>query len=259
MVLSPPITRSSGSVRSVERTLDLLMALERADGPVGLSELARSVEIPKATAQRLLGVLEGRGFVQKERKCYQLGAGIVPLAGAFLSGSSLAKAAFPILEELAALSGETTSLQVRQGFDRVIVQRVHSPHPLGYTLSLGQRLPLHLGAAGRVLMASMPEEELGRFLEPLAEFRLAGGATVTREELLAELHQTRLQGLALSRGEREMGVIAVAAPVARASGGTLAALAVTGPTSRMTQERIEQLSIEVRRAAQEVARRYSRM
>ncbi len=259
MALSDGARRSSGSVRSVERTLDLLIALERADDPVGLSELARAVDIPKATAQRLLKVLESRGFVQKERKCYQLGAGIVPLAGAFLAGSSLAKAAFPILEELAALSGETTSLQVRQGFDRVVVQRVHSPHPLGYTLSIGQRLPLHLGAAGRVLMASMPDEELRRFLEPLSEFRLVGGETMTREELLAKLQQTRLQGFALSRGEREMGVVALAAPVARPHGGTIAAMAITGPPSRMTQERVEQLSIEVRRAAQEVARRYSRM
>ncbi len=259
MAVREPTRRSSGSVRSVERTLDLLVALERVDGPVGLSELARSVDIPKATVQRLLGVLERRGFVQKERRCYQLGVGIVPLAGAFLAGSSLAKAALPILEELAALSGETTSLQVRQGFDRVVVQRVHSPYSLGYTLNIGQRLPLHLGASGKVLMVNMPEEELRRFLEPLGEFRLAGGETMTREELLERLQQVQLQGFALSLGERETGVVSLAAPVVRPGGSTIAALAITGPPTRMAQERVEQLSVEVRRAAQEVARRYSRM
>ncbi len=259
MVLTMAPRRSPASVRSVERTLDLLMALERAEQPLGLSELARIVDIPKTTAQRLLGVLERRGFVQKERGSYQLGAGIVPLAGAFLAGNSLAKAALPVLEELAALSGETVSIQVRQGFDRVVIQRVRSPHSLGYTLNIGQRLPLHVGASGKVLMASMPEEELRQFLEPLGEFRLADGETVTREELLERLRQLRLEGFAISLGEREVGVVSLAVPVVRPGGGTIAALAVTGPPTRMTQERVEQLSIEVRRAAREVARLYSRM
>lgn len=259
MVLTEPAPRTTGSVRSVERTLDLLMALERASHPTGLAELARATGIPKATAQRLLSVLERRGFVQKERGVYQLGPGIVPLAGSFLAGNSLAKASLPVLEELALVSGETVSLQVRHGFDRVVVQRVRSPHALGYSLSIGQRLPLQVGASGQVLMASMPEEDLQRFLEPLGEIRLAGGETRTREDLLARLQRVRLQGFALSRGEREMGVVSLAAPVVKSGKGTIAALAVTGPPSRMTEEKIEHLSVEIRRAAQEVARLYGRM
>ena len=264
VLIDPPrrsgvLDRATASVRSVERTLDLLIALERAEEPMGLSQLARAVRIPKPTAQRLLSVLERRGFVQKERAIYQLGAGIVPLVGAFLAGNSLAKAALPVLEELALISGETVSLQVRNGFDRVVVQRVRSPHALGYSLSIGQRLPLHLGACGQVLMAAMPEAELMAFLEPLCEMRLAGGQIRTRAELLAKLEEVRASGFAISRGEREAFVVSLAAPVVRAAKGTVAALAVTGPPGRMPQEKIEQLSIEVRRAAQEVARLSSRV
>ncbi len=259
MVLIDPTERAVVSVRSVDRALDLLMALERAGEPAGLSQLARAVGIPKATAQRLLSVLERRGFVQKERATYQLGAGIIPLAGAFLARNTLAQAALPVLEELAYISGETVSLQVRQGFDRVVVQRVRSPHALGYTLNIGQRLPLHLGACAQVLMSSMPQEELARFLEPLSEVHLAGGGTLTRAEQLARLQEVRLRGFAISRGERESGVVSIAAPVERQGRGTVAALAVTGPPSRMPQEKVEQLILEVRRAAQEVARLSSRV
>jgi len=259
MVLAGPAAQASQSVRSVERALDLLLALEQVDGPIGLSELARLVGIPKPTAQRILAVLERRGFVQKERRCYLLGPGIVPLAGAFLAGNSLAKASLPVLEEIAALSGETSSLQVRNGFDRVVVQRVRSPHSIGYTLSIGQRLPLQLGASGKVLMAAMPEEELHRFLEPFPLLRRAGGEVVTRETLMAQIQEVKLRGFAISLGERETGVISIAAPVARPGGHVVAALAVTGPSTRMTPERVEQLIPETRRAAQEIGRLYSRM
>ncbi len=255
---SPP-RQSAGSVRSVERTLDLLIALERADLPQGLSELARATGIPKATAQRLLMVLERRGFVEKERLYYQLGPGVVPLAGAFLTGNSLARAALPMLEDLTFLFEETVSLQVRQGFDRVVVQRVQSRHSLGCILQIGQRLPLHLGASGRVLMAAMPEEELHQLLETLGEMRLADGTIFSREALLARLEEIRQRGFAVSWGEREPGVVSVAAPVSRPDRGTIAALALTGPVNRMTDEKIDRLSVEVRRAAYELARLYNRV
>ncbi len=256
MDLAAATHRPPVSVRSVARTLDLLIALEKADQPMGLSELARVVDIPKTTAQRLLSVLETRGFVQRERGLYQLGAGIVPLTGAFLARNSLSRAALPVLEEMTLISGETVSLQVRQDFDRVIIQRVHSPHPLGYTLNIGERLPLHLGASGQILMAAMPEDELLRFLERIPEIRLAGGEIRTREELLQRLQEARLQGLAVSLGERELGVVSLAAPVRGPGRSTIAAVSITGPTSRMNQEKVEFLSIEIRRAAQEIAKSY---
>ncbi len=242
-----------GSVRSVERALDLLVALERTDHPVGVSELSRTVGIPKATAQRLLSVLERRGLVQKEQARYQLGAGIVPLARAFLTGNTLTRAALPVLEELALLSGETVSLYVRQGFDRVVVQRVNSPHPLRYSVRIGQRLPLHVGASGLVLAAAMPEDELHQLLSQIGEIRLATGEVLTKEAFIQKLDRIRQQGFAVSHGEREIGVISVAAPVAMPSRGTIAAIAATGPPSRMTPEKVEYLCTEVRRAAQEMA------
>lgn len=245
------------SVRSIERALDLMLAIERAEHPLGLTELARATGIHKATVQRIANVLERRGFLQKEQARYQLGAGIVPLARAFLTGNSLTKAALPILEELALVSGETASLFVRQGFDRVVVQRVNSPHPLRYSIRVGQRLPLHLGASGLVLAAAMPEVELQQLLDQLGETRLATGETLTREMLRQKIEQVRQRGFAISQEEREVGVVSVAAPVTLSYRGTVAAIAVTGPPSRMAPEKVEYLVIEVRRVAQEMAAAYS--
>lgn len=244
---------AAGSVRSVERTLDLLAALEQAGRPMGVSELGRAVDIPKATTQRLLSVLERRGFTRKEQGRYQLGSAVVPLAGAFLTGDSLCRASLPILEDLAISSGETSSLSVRQGFDRVVIQRVNSPHPLRYTIRIGQRLPLYLGASGRVLAAGLPREMLQQFLDQLGEIRLANGEVVTKEGLIKNLEQVRCQGFTVSREERELGVISVAAPILASAGETVAAISVTGPLSRVPHDKVELLSVAIRQAARKIA------
>jgi DNA-binding IclR family transcriptional regulator len=259
MAVESPPRSASESVRSVERTLDLLAALEHADHPMGLSDLARATGIPKATAQRLLTVLERRGFVQKERLTYQLGTAVVPLAGAFLTGNSLARAALPALEQLALASGETSSLQARQGFDRVVIQRVLSVHSLGYSLRIGQRLPLLVGASGSILAANMPPEELAQLIASAGEIHLADGTLLSRIDLLTRIETVRRQGYAVSRGEREGGVVSVASPIQRAGNPVIATIAVTGPTSRMGEEKVDQISISVRQVAAEIAQVYSRL
>ena len=95
-------TRNGDSVRSVERVFDLLAILEKVDHPMGVSELGRAAGMPKTTAQRLLAVLESRGFVEKQQGRYQVGVASVPLAHAFFLRNNLTRAALPVLQELAA-------------------------------------------------------------------------------------------------------------------------------------------------------------
>ena len=254
MIQEHPAPNAQRSVRSVERTLDLLMMLEQAGQPVRLTDLARATGIHKATAQRLLQMLERRGLVEKERSHYRVGLATVPLAHAFFLENDLTKAALPVLQELAQATEETASLFVRLGFHRVVVQRIEGLRPLRYEVPIGQRLPLHLGI-GKVLAAAMPPEDLNRYLDQVGEMRLASGQVRSRAELLAELEQIRAQGYGIARSERTVGVVSVAAPIVGPDGATLAAIAVIGTTDRITDGRVEQFSIEVRRAAQAVAAR----
>ncbi len=253
---TPSIT---GSVRSVERALDLLLLLERAGEPIGVRELARLAAMPRATVHRLLAVLETRGFVKHDHGRYAIGPVIVPLAGAFLAGDSLIRVSLPMLERLTIVSGETSSLYIRQGFERVVLQRVDSPHVLRYTVRIGQRLPLHLGAAGHVLAAGLPDEELKCLLSQVDQVRLSNGQILTREELAERIERVRQQGFDISQEERELGVVAVAAPVVRPGEGTVAAIAVLGPPSRIPPDKAEQLSLEVRQAAKEISESYRRL
>ena len=249
---------TQGSVRLVDRVLDLLTSLERVEQPIGLSDISRVIGLHKATVQRLLNALERRGFVQKERGLYQLGSAIVPLARAFLSGNNLTKSALPVLEELVAITGETASIYVRQESERVLIQRVESPSPLRFVVRIGERLPIYSGASGQVLCANIPEQELKQLLDRVGQIQLANGKVLNKKEMHTRLAQVKQQGFASCIDERLVGLSSVAAPIVHRDMSIIAAVVVTGPSSRVTLEKIQNLSNEVRRAAREIAERYCR-
>jgi IclR family acetate operon transcriptional repressor len=248
--------REKSANRSLERALHLLLVMENASRPMGLTELSNATQLPKPTVQRLLSVLENYGFSEKWQGRYHLGVAVLPLAHAFLLENELTRVALPVLQELAQTSGETASLFVRLGFQRIVVQRVDGRHPLRYILPTGQRLPLHVGM-GKVLAAALPENERLLLSKNVGTFHLANGKRITPQSLLEELDQIRRQGYMISRNERSMGAASVGAPVVDAGGTTIAAVAVAGHTERLTMKRLNHLSIEVRGAARAIAERYN--
>lgn len=258
MAVSKGEPRGISSVRSVERAMEILVSLSRAEGPMSIAELSRAVGLPYATVQRLLLVHQRSGFVQKDRNLYRLGPGVVTLAGAYLSGDSLVRAAQPVLDELAQQTGETVSLHVRQGADRVVVMWRPSIHPLGYVFQVGQRRPLLLGAAGYVLCSGIPEDELARLMDEYGEARLADGAVLPRDEWLDRVQQARKKGFAVSWGDSIPGAVSVAAPVTRAGQGIVAAVLVSAAQFRMSESKVADLSLVLRQAGQEISRMYLR-
>ena len=225
---------------------------------MGVRALEAATGIPKATGQRLLDAFERRGYVQKDRGRYALAPATVRLARGYLAGDSLITIAMPVLQALAALSGETCALYVRQGFDRILVQRVESPHPLRHNTPIGERVPLHLGASGQILCVGMPDDLLQRYLDGVAPTRLASGKVLRKKDVLARCQQARTRGYAMAVDERFGGISAVAAPVVHETRGVVAAINLAGPSSRMS-DKLEQLSFDVRAAAREISEKLNRL
>ena len=244
------------SVRSLEKALDLLDYLEKTGSPRGVRAIESDLGIPKATAQRLLEVLESRGFVRKHEGKYALWVGALHLARSFRASDGLGRSALPIMKALVELSEETCSLYVRQGLERILVERVESPLPLRFQTPIGERLPLHIGASGLVLCAGMPEAELAGYIATLDDVRLADGTLLTRELLAERIGAVRHAGYATGVGERLEGMSSVAAPVDTKDKGIIAAINIAGPSTRMDAQKLERLSIELRGAARELADAY---
>lgn len=242
------------TIQAVDRALDVLLLFaersadfEHEGRGLGVTQIAERLDLPKSTVHRILSTLEARGFCRQDPHTgrYHLGLKALELAGAYLAQSDLGSAAYPEMCRLRDQVEETVTLYVRDGTDRVRVQKAEGRHGVRRVVGLGQRLPLHLGAASKVLLAWLPDYErervLGSMRLPL-DFDLAG--------LKAAILETRRRGWASSAEEREEGVASVAAPIIDRSGHVVAALAISGPVQRFDGPAVERYA----QAALETAR-----
>jgi len=233
------------TIRSVERALDVLLCFAGERGGLGVTQIAAKVGLYKSTVHRILAALESRGFVRREEATgrYHLGLKALELAQVYLSSGDLPTIALGEMLQLRDLAQETVSLYVRDGAERVRVQRAEGPLTVRRVVGLGERLPLYLGASGKILLAWCPPAVRERILD---EQLPPGFDRATLEE---RLKQAREQGWAMSHEEREEGVASVAAPIIDRTGRCVAALAISGPVTRFTDDRVELFSRAVQTAA----------
>lgn len=219
--------------RSAERSLELL-ATAVSEAPCSLSELASGTGIDTSTAARLLEQLTQTGWLERDvvDKRYGLGPRFVRLAARALVQPDLRALAAPRLRELRDATGETTTLYVRAGGQRVCIDGAESPHPIRRAALVGEVLPLHEGVTGQALIARADERDLAGRIEAHVA---AGGS---ESELRAELAAVRRDGYAVGIGRRAPGVAVLAVPVRDAT-GIVAAVSIGGPAERWSTERIQ--------------------
>jgi DNA-binding IclR family transcriptional regulator len=252
------MTRSAPypGTQTVVRAVALLKSFTDSRPEWGLSDLARAVGLNKTTTYRLLTALEAEGMVMRSAQTdgYRLGPAAIALGGLALRSNDLRAAAHADLQALARATGETATLEVLSDDEVLILDEVMGTHVLGNVQSLGTRWPAHATSTGKVLLAHLPPAE--------REAALAAGlprftaSTLTRAAALRrELAQARRQGFALAREELEVGFVAVGAPVRNYAGQVVAAISVGGPSLRLAGRRLDDLSAQVRAAADRISRR----
>jgi IclR family KDG regulon transcriptional repressor len=220
------------TVRAVERALDVLSCfIEKSEW--GLSEIAVRIGLHKSTVHRLLATLDDRGFVVRDggTEKYRLGLRILELSSNLSRSDDPSVVLLPDMEKLRDELGETVSLYVRDKNERVRIQAVQSTQAIRRVAAVGARLPLSVGASSKVLLA---------FAE--AAIRSAAladpgwPASLDRSHYHRQLEEIESAGYATSFEEREPGAAAVSAPIFNRSGKLVAALAVSGPSNRLTPE-----------------------
>jgi DNA-binding IclR family transcriptional regulator len=243
-------------IESVDRALALLLLL-RDRRVLTVSEASRELGVAASTAHRLLAMLQYRGFVAQDpaTKAYRLGPVLAELGLAAVRGMDIRAQARPIMERLVAEVGETVHLGVLRGTDVLFLESVESTRALRVADRTGMTLPAHASAVGKALLAGLPAEQL-RILYPDAELLAYRPNTITRrDELEQALATVRERGYATNADESEAGVSGVAAPVYDSAGQLRAALTVSAPTSRLTDEQISMIAPATIRAASEIGAR----
>ncbi|MGE4336172.1 MAG: IclR family transcriptional regulator [Pigmentiphaga sp.] len=214
-------------VRAVMRALAILDEFDRASPMLSLQEISERIGMAKATTFRLVNTLERAGFlIRFPDQRYGLSLKLVRLASLVRGTLSIRDVARQTMIEVNRVSGETITLNVVSGKERVCIEVVDTPAPLMSFISPGEHVPLLYGATGRILLAFLPPNNREEVLDQMPDER-------ERAIVDKEIGRFRHQGYALTRGQRVPGITAIAVPIFDSSGEALHCLALTGPSVRV--------------------------
>ncbi|WP_414440901.1 IclR family transcriptional regulator [Burkholderia sp. 22PA0106] len=219
------------TVNSVEHAVRLVELMAGSEHALGVSQMAQSLDLPRATVYRLLKTLAQRDWIVQDDKTYRLSFRLAALFQGAGVEAALAERVTPLLHQLVKQTGETAHFAVLDGDRVVYLAKVDSPHPIRMFSEAGWRGPLHATGVGKVLLAFGEAKLLARIcdagLKPFTPNTLVEPA-----QLQDELARIRQQGYALDAEELIDGLTCVAVPLT--SGGEVrGAVSVAGPTARL--------------------------
>jgi DNA-binding IclR family transcriptional regulator len=220
-----------------------------------VTEIALELGVHKSTAFRLVATLESHRMVEQneERGKYRLGVGVLRLAGATAARLDVVQEARSIIRKLAADTGETVNVAVLSDRSALYLDQVAGSSALQSHNWVGQHIPLHATSNGKVLLSGLDPAELDARVSKLASY--TPGTITSRAVLRRELDTVRDQGYAVAVDELEVGLTAIAAPIRNARGDVIASMSVSGPSFRLKEPRVKELTPVVVDAADEVSRR----
>ncbi|MDQ0338258.1 DNA-binding IclR family transcriptional regulator [Caldalkalibacillus uzonensis] len=240
-------------VQSVDRALTLLECLAEETDGLGVTELSNRLDLPKSTISRFLKTLLERQYIRQNPKTgrYQLGLRILYLYGSLMDHLDVRKVALPYLEALCRETNEVIHLCVRDGAEVVYVEKVESETTIRMHSKVGNRVLMHCTAVGKVLLSELEEDEVAGIISRKGMPRKTENTITDLNKLLTELSAVRSQGYAIDDIEHEEGIRCIGAPIRNHAGQIVAAISISGPTFRMTKERVEQeLSLTIKYYAQ---------
>jgi len=235
-----------GGVRSVRRALDILSLLTEERPVVPLREMVEATGLAKTTVVRLVQTLEGYGLLWSTDAGYTAGPGLWRWAHLAHRSWELPPATIKLLRALADRRGETANVMIRRDIHRVCVAQQESPQPLRHVVRVGDELPLWAGASSKVLLSGASDALLRR----IASASPHGGPHAGRLREWAD--EATARGYAVSHGERDANLTAVAVPLTTSSGVVVASLSLSGPSARITPDAIDEFARDLRQVAAQI-------
>lgn len=229
-------------VDSLATALGLLDHFTLKEPELSLRQLSEKSGLYKSRIHRLCGTLVHSGFlIRMPWASYRLGPRLMVLGKIYENTNTLVTSARPVMRELAGVTGESVALFSLDGETSVCMAREFGSSRLVFSINEGDRMQLHASAAGRVLLTYGPEALQEKVLGGEWLERFTPRTMVDPEKIKQELSLIRKRGYAINRGERELEVAAVAAPIFNHEHAVDTALAVVGPEQRFSDEHIGEM------------------
>ncbi|MBW8091455.1 MULTISPECIES: IclR family transcriptional regulator [Streptomyces] len=244
-------------VPAVTRALDILELFLDGDGTLSAPEITRRLGLPRTTVHELVTTLAARSYlvpVPDQPGRYRLGVRPYQLGSRYAEQLDLAAEGQQVARSVAETCDETVHVAILEGADVIYIAKVDSTHAVRMVSAAGRRLPAHCTSVGKMLLASLPEDALDARLpdgQPLAA--MTDNSITSPAELRRHLAAVRERGVAVEQRESNPDVNCVAAPVRDSTGKVVAALSISVPTIRWSEERQAELEELVAKGAGELS------
>lgn len=221
------------------KTMEVLEVLATSRNGLGVTEISRMVDLNKSTVYRILMALVDKQYVLKDEsiKRYRLGFKLLLLSNQALDSLELRKIARPELNELSRLSSETVHLVWLERDEGVYVEKIDTPEGVGLLSRVGNRLPLYSTGVGKAMLAFMDDNRIQSYLQRITLMPKTPYTIISAEQLQIEIMEIRKNGYAVDHQENRLGVVCVAAPIFDSNGNVIAAISVSGPNFRFSEEK----------------------
>jgi len=226
--------------KSLVKALRLIEGLARSETPRGISDLARELGLNKSNVHRILDTLREHNYVVQHESTglYQLNLKLFEMGSRLLSRLHLKDVAQPWLSRVMEQTGESCHLMIYQDGEVIYLDKIENRLPVRAVTELGGRAPATCVASGKVLLAYRPQEEVDRVLRNLKRYT---PKTITdRSQLEKEIDAVRRIGYAINREGWREGVCGAASPILIGPSSAIAAVAILGPSDRLTLKRLQE-------------------
>jgi len=244
-------------IQSVDRALRIIKLVSRKKEGMGVTELASILELNKSSIFKLLSTLVSHGFIEQdsETKRYKLGYIYLELSSILLESIDLRHQAKPYLKELEEITNEVIHLVVYDQGEVVYIEKLEGTETLRTHSKVGKRAPLHCTSVGKVILAYLPKQKVLNILDK-KDLEPHTDKTITdKDNFLQELEKVRKQGYGVEIEENEEGISCIAAPIIDNNGDIIAAVSISGPSTRMTERRLEELQPLIKKTGDTISMR----
>lgn len=252
--------QATGQVQSLTRGLTLLELIAQANGSVALTDLAQQAGLPNSTTHRLLTTMQQQGFVRQvgDLGLWTIGSHAFIVGSSFLQSRNLLAMVHPMLRKLMEASGETVNLAVLGNSDHqaIIIDQVQCTALMRMSAPIGGKLPMHASGAGKAFLANLSDDQVSSLLHRKGLHAYTHATLVSPAHLKEDLAQIRRRGYSFDDEEHALGLRCIAACLFDEHREPFAAISISGPISRITDDRVTELGALVISAAKEVTLAY---
>ncbi|GAF63896.1 putative transcriptional regulator [Bacillus sp. TS-2] len=246
-------------VQSVERALQLIEIVAKNHNGLSIKEISDHLDLPKSTVHRLLATLLQKKYIRQDArtKDYFAGYQILSLAGELSRSMDVRQVARPFIEKLSAVTNEVIHLCIRDHHEVVYIDKVESNQTITMHSRIGMRSMLHCTGVGKILLTTVDDLTITNLLQKAGMPSFTTNTIVTIPDFLQEMKKVRENHYALDDIEHEEGIRCIASGIYNHHGEVIAAISISGPDTRITEERIEQtLKSDIIRAAKEISNQF---